>query len=178
MNRLGVLLVLLALVTGVARAADGDFWRQLTPEERRAAGIDQLSPDQQAALDQLARRYAREGARPTPEQVQQVRQEVREEGKREVKAEEKSKEVARAGLPADNKDVVVRSRATGKFNGWNGATIFRLQNGQTWVQSDASDRLWLPTMEDPEVEIRRSMLGGWKLYFAGKSYWVRVRRVQ
>ncbi len=192
MNRLHVLVVSLAVAAGMARAAEAGFWQQLTPEERRAAGLDRLSPEQQAALDGLAERYAREGARQVREHVKQevreeakqevraeVKKEVREEVKREMKTDEKTRAVAEAGLPpAEAKDLVVRSRAMGKFNGWSGETIFRLENGQVWVQSDKSDAVWLPTMQNPEVEIRASKLGGWKLYLMAKGFWVRVRRVK
>lgn len=192
MNRLHVLVVSLAVAAGMARAAEAGFWQQLTPEERRAAGLDRLSPEQQAALDGLAERYAREGARQVREQVKQevraetkqevreeVKQEVREEVKREMKTVEKTRAVAEAGLPpAEGKDLVIHSRVMGKFNGWSGETVFRLENGQVWVQTDHTDSLWLPTMENPEVEIRRSKIGGWKLYLGGRSSWVRVRRVK
>jgi len=41
------------------------------------------------------------------------------------------------------------------------ATVFRLENGQVWVQSNKSDTLWVPTMENPEVEsaLRSSAAG-------------------
>lgn len=192
MNRLHVLVVSLVVAAGMARAAEAGFWQQLTSEERRAAGLDRLSPEQQAALDGLAERYGREGARQVREQVKQevraeakqevreeVKQEVREEVKREMKTDEKTRAVVEAGLPpAEVKDLVIRSRAMGKFNGWSGETIFRLENGQIWVQTDNTDSLWLPAMENPEVEIRRSKIGGWKLYLSGRSSWVRVRRVK
>jgi hypothetical protein len=192
MKRFQVFVVSLAVAAGMVRAAEGGFWEQLTPEERRAAGLDQLSPAQQAALDGLTERFAREGARQVREQVKQevraeakeevreeVKKEVREEVKREMKTDEKARAVAEAGLPpAEPKDLAVHSRAIGKFNGWSGETIFRLENGQVWVQTDNTDLMWLPTMENPEVEIRRSKIGGWKLYMGGKSSWVRVRRVK
>jgi len=191
MNRIQVLLISLTMAVATVGAAEAGFWQQLTPEERRAAGLDQLTPEQQAVLDQLTGRYAREGARQVREQAKQearaevkqevraeVKQEVREEVKREMKTEEKTREVAKAGLPAEDKEVVIRSRIAGKFNGWSGATVFRLENGQVWVQSNKSDTLWVPTMENPEVEVRPSKLGGWKLYLMAKGFWVRVRRVQ
>jgi hypothetical protein len=192
MKRIHLLVASLVIAAGWARAAEPGFWQQLTPEERRTAGLDRLSPDQQAALDGLAARFAREGARQVREQVKQevraealvqvreeVKQEVREEVKREMKSEEKTRAVAQAGLPAEEpKDLAVRSRALGKFHGWSGETVFRLENGQIWVQTDNTDSFWLPAMENPEVEIRRSAIGGWKLYLGGKSSWVRVRRVK
>ena len=176
MKKINLAWLLLAMSMATAGAAEAGFWRQLTPEERRAAGVEQLTPEQQAALDALAARYAREGARQVREQVKQevreearaearaqVTPEVREEVRRELKAGEKAHEEARLGLPAEDKDAVVTSRILGRFNGWSGDTVFQLENGQTWVQANGSDSLWLPTMENPEVEIRSAKLGGWKL---------------
>jgi hypothetical protein len=183
--------LLFGMLMTTVGAAETGFWRQLTPEERRAAGVEQLTPDQQAALDVLAGRYAREGARQAREQVKQevreeakaearkeVKQEVREEVRRELKTDQKVHEEARLGLPAEEKDAVTASRIIGRFNGWSGGTVFRLENGQTWAQSNGSDSLWVPTMENPEVEIRSSKLGGWKLYLKGKGFWLRVRRLK
>jgi hypothetical protein len=191
MKKINLAWLLLAMSMATAGAAEAGFWRQLTPEERRAAGVEQLTPEQQAVLDALAARYAREGARQVREQVKQevreearaearaqVTPEVREEVRRELKAGEKAHEEARLGLPAEDKDAVVTSRILGRFNGWSGDTVFQLENGQTWVQANGSDSLWLPTMENPEVEIRSAKLGGWKLYLKDKGFWLRVRRVK
>jgi hypothetical protein len=107
-----------------------------------------------------------------------VKQEVREEVGQELKTDQQAQEEARLGLPAEDKDAVITSRLLGRFNGWSGGTIFRLENGQTWVQTNSSDSLWVPTMASPEVEIRSSKLGGWKLYLKGKGFWLRVRRLK
>jgi hypothetical protein len=191
MKKISMVWLFLAISLTAAGAVETGFWGQLTPEERRAAGVDQLTPEQQAALDRLAGRYAREGARQVREQVKQeareeakaearaeISQEEREEVKRELKAGEKAHEEARLGLPTQDKDAVIISRITGRFNGWSGATVFQLENGQTWVQANSSDSLWVPTMASPEVEIRSSKLGGWKLYLKGKGFWLRVRRIK
>ena len=182
MNRIQVLFISLTMTVATAGAAEAGFWQQLAPEERRAAGLDQLTPEQQAALDQLAGRYAREGAHQVREQAKQearaeVKQEVRAEVKQEMKAEERRREVAMAGLLVDDKETIIHSRIAGSFNGWSGATVFHLENGQTWVQSNKSDTMWLPTMDSPMVEIRASKLGGWKLYLLENGLWLRVRRV-
>ena len=183
--------VWLALVVALVpvRAEESGFWQQLTPEERRAAGVDRLTPPQQAALDELAGRYAREGARQISEQAKQevreevkrdvraeVIKEVREEVTKEVQAETKAKEEAKVGLK-ESRNESIHTRIKGEFKGWTGTTVFRLENGQAWVQEDRFDRQWIPTMTDPEVEIRQSGLGGWKLYVLPKRYWVRVKRI-
>lgn len=191
MRRISLAWLLLAVAMTTAGAADPGFWGQLTPEERRAAGLDQLTPQQQSALDALAGRYAREGARQVKEQAKQemreearaearaeVTPEVRAEVTRELKADQKVHEASQLGLPAEDKPAVITSRILGRFNGWSGAAVFPLENGQTWVQANSGDRLWVPTMENPEVEIRSSKLGGWKLYLKGQDLWLRVRRVK
>ena len=81
-------------------------------------------------------------------------------------------------MPAEDKETVIRSRIVGQFNGWSGTTVFHLENGQIWVQSNHADTLFIPTVENPEVEIRPSKLGGWKLYLQDHGYWLRVRRVK
>jgi hypothetical protein len=181
------ILVLALVFTAALGAAESSFWQQLTPEERQTAGIDRLTPAQQAALDAQVGRFVREGARQVREQVKQevrseVRQEVRAEVQQQVQAEVqkevKKRETARAGLKPDEKTDIIRSRITGEFKGWTGTTVFRLENGQVWVQTDNTDSQWVETAVNPEVELRHAVLGGWKLYYLPKGYWVRVRRVQ
>jgi hypothetical protein len=193
------MLLLSVTLIAAARAEEPGFWEQLTPAERRAAGLDRLTPEQRAALDRLAERFLHPGAADIGAVIEQSRQQIREEARQEVRAqvraevkqevraevkqelqaEEKAKAATRAGLPAGEEGpAVIRTRILGQFHGWSGATTFRLQNGQVWVQSNSDDSYWVPTMENPEVELRPSKLGGWKLYLTAKGTWVRVHRVQ
>ena len=203
MMKLSALLLVLMFAMVARAAPPAGFCQQLTPEERRAAGVDQLSPAQQAALDQLADRFARQVREQAKQEVREeakaevreqvkreareqaktevraeVKQEVREEVKRELTAERKVQAEARAGLPSADNEAVIRTRIVGKFNGWSGDTVFQLANGQTWVQANSSDSLWLPAMENPEVELRTSKIGGWKLFLVDQGFWLRVRRVK
>ena len=93
-------------------------------------------------------------------------------------AEEKTKQQAQMGLPSAEARETVVSRIRGRFNGWGGHTIFTLENGQVWVQSNSGDSLWIPAVQDPEVEIRPASLGGWRLYLRGTNYWLHVHRVK
>jgi hypothetical protein len=167
MKPISGLCLVFAMAVGALSAAEAGFWEQLGPDERRAAGVDRLTPEQQAALDRLVGRFAREGAT-----------QVREEVKRDLKAEQKVREEARAGLPVDEKNVAVHSRIAGKFEGWSGHTVFRLENGQVWVQTNSGDSRWVPMVENPEVEIRPAGLGGWKLFLVKEGFWLHVRRVK
>lgn len=156
-------LVFLCIVS--ARAEEG-FWGQLTPAERTAAGIDRLTAEQRAALDQLATRFAQTGA-----------QQARTEAAAEAAVQVREAARARIGLAPSADESVIRSRIKGKFKGWSYNQLFLLENGQRWKVVDRDSR-WFPTMTDPEVQIEPGMLGSWKLRLVSEGLWVRVRRVE
>jgi hypothetical protein len=156
----------------------------MTPEERRAAGVDQLTPAQQAALDEVAARYAREGARQavevvkaeTSEALRQAREQAKAEAKAEAAVETRKKKAANAGLAARDDDETIHTRITGDFRGWTGVTVFRLDNGQIWQQTDKESRFF-PKMVNPEVELIPTKWTGWKLRLVSEGLWVRVNRI-
>jgi hypothetical protein len=161
------------------RAAES-FVRQLTTEERHAAGLDQLTPAQQQALDALATRFASEGARVTEARVrEETKAEVvqaRAEAKVQAEAEAKQREAKKIGLEPDKESEMIKTRISGPFNGWRGRTLFKLENGQQWVQTDG-EVYAVPVVPGPEVEIVHSGFGGWKLAILPGGRWVRVKRV-
>jgi hypothetical protein len=174
-------LVLLFLSCGSLALAADQFWQQLTPAERAAAGLDQLSPEQRAALDRLAERYAKEGARQAVEVVKAetavaVKQ-AREEAKAQVKAEARKQKIENAGLAARDDDEVIHTRIAGDFRGWAGGTVFKLQNGQVWQQTDKEDRFF-PNMPDTEVALIPSKLIGWKMEVVKEGLAVKVKRIR
>lgn len=179
MKQLTLLGLCLALA-GAAPAAD-KFWQQLTPAERAAAGLDQLTPAQQAALDQLAGRFAKEGARHAVEAVQaEAKAEVVvavKQAREEAKAEVRKQKIENAGLAARDDDEIIRTRISGDFRGWTGNTTFHLENGQVWQQTDKENRFF-PRMTGPEVELVPSKWAGWKMTIVKEGLWVKVKRVK
>lgn len=175
---------LFLLCAGLAPAAD-KFWTQLTPEERAAAGLTALTAEQRAALDALADRYAKEGARREVEVVKaESRKEAseaarlaREQAKAEAKDEARKQKMENAGLAARDDDETIRTRITGDFRGWSGNTVFKLENGQTWQQVDRENRFF-PKMVDPEVELVPSRMTGWKMTLVAEGLWIRVKRIR
>ena len=166
----------------VAGFATDSFLQQLTPAERTAAGLDRLTPEQQAALDQLAQRYVKEGSRA---EVAKVREETkvevakaREETKAEVaKAVKKHDDDKRGFLKKDDpRTDGIESKIAGVFTGWEGRTLFKLENGQQWVQTDGQVYI-VPAQKGPDVEIVPSSLGGWKLWIQPAGRWIRVKRI-
>ncbi|MBI2517624.1 MAG: hypothetical protein HYV95_12040 [Opitutae bacterium] len=179
MTRLMLLLGLLA--AGVATAAEPSFWQQLTPEQRKAAGVEQLTPEQQAALDAAAALFAREGARREVEVVKAQAQTEKlaavQHAKEEAKAEHKKQTIASAGLAVREEDETIRTRIAGDFRGWTGKSVFTLENGQVWQQTDKEDRFF-PKMVNPEVTLTPHRLFGWKMTLVSGGLGIYVKRVK
>lgn len=152
------ILLLLSLLGMVAEASES-FSTRLTEAERRAAGLDQLTPEQLAALDAFVRRE-REGGE------QAVREKATAEAKVQVREEEKQKRAA---------ETRVLSRLVGRFDGWSRGTEFRLENGQVWRHT-GSDVRSVARVEAPAILIEK-VFGGWRLYDASGG-WCPVVRVK
>ncbi|ODU45030.1 hypothetical protein [uncultured Aquimonas sp.] len=85
----------------------------------------------------------------------------------------------RIGLPAERNAAndEVRSRLLGSFRGWTGNTVFRLENGQVWQQTDGG-RLAGVNLDSPEVKIEKSLFGAWYLSVEGYNTRAKVRRLE
>jgi hypothetical protein len=70
----------------------------------------------------------------------------------------------------------IQSRYDGQFTGWSGNTLFRLENGQVWKQSQ-SGRVSARAAR-PAVTIKRTTLGGYRMNVEGVSESIRVERVK
>jgi len=167
-------LLLVAVLTG--RAAE-DFWTRLTPEERAAAGLDGLTPEQRVALERLAARHADEAVARARTGAEATVRQAREQARAEVRAELREQKLASAGLDVRDDDEPIRTRIAGEFRGWNGRTVFRLANGQTWQQTDGEVRAF-SRRQEPEVVLTPTKLTGWKLTLADGGLWIRVKRIR
>jgi len=85
----------------------------------------------------------------------------------------------RIGLPpaASESGNRVQSRLLGSFRGWTGNTVFRLENGQVWQQTDGG-RLAGVNLDSPEVKIEKSLFGAWYLSVEGYNTRAKVRRLE
>lgn len=70
----------------------------------------------------------------------------------------------------------IRSRYVGEFTGWDGKTIFRLENGQVWQQIQSGRMAWRAT--SPMITIKRGFMGSYMLSVEGVNKTVRVKRIE
>lgn len=78
--------------------------------------------------------------------------------------------------PARGELAAVRSSVAGRFEGWGTRSRIRLVNGQVWEVSDDSNAVtWL---FNPQVTVRRALLGSFVLEVESLNRTARVRRVE
>jgi len=71
----------------------------------------------------------------------------------------------------------VRSRLLGEFRGWEGKTVFALENGQVWQQV-GNDKWAGVKLENPAITIEAAAFGSWRLKVEGYNTMTKVKRVR
>lgn len=161
----GVFLALaLALCLGQAHAAQfSSLEERMSAAQFRAAGLDKLSPEELAKLNQWLRdRWAPGSAAAAADP--------------DFSAGTAGAAAAPARSSLDTPRTTINDRIIGTFRGWSGSTIFRLENGQVWQQIEADS--WSVESEAPRVEIRPKLMGSWMLSIEGYNRSVRVKRIE
>lgn len=152
-------------------AAEGfsSLEEQMTGKEFTAAGLDKLSDEELAALNAWVRAHSlatldspKAGAAvATSAAVPETQQD-----RRGFKAEKD-----------ENDRAPISSRIVGRFDGWDGQTVFKLENGMIWEQAD-KDKFWVKALDNPQVTIEPGMFGTWRLSVEGYNSNCRVERIQ
>lgn len=160
-----VLFVVLLLGSALlASAADGVL-KSLPPERFTKAGLQKLTADELAELEQVIREAA-------AGQIAAA-----------AVADKKSPGWLRAlitlqetGDKPEGADAI-ESRLIGDYDGWTGRTQFKLENGQIWQQAAAGERFDAKRAA-PRVKIYPGMLGVYWLEVEGVRERVKVRPVK
>lgn len=71
----------------------------------------------------------------------------------------------------------ISARIEGPFTGWDGNTVFKLDNGMIWKQAEG-DTFYLKEIDSPLVTIKPGAFGTWRLSVEGYGSKVRVKRLQ
>lgn len=174
------MIVFAFLLVGLV-AAEPARLRDLPEDQFRAAGLHKLSAPELDALEQLwarrdetARREANdrvaaaEARAAAAEQAEKVPDDAKSPGwlhaLKTLRRVEEKPEDARA----------LESRLAGDFKGWNGRTLFHLENGQVWQQASAGeyqDRV----LKQPAVKIYPAAFGAYWMEVEGVRQRVRVK---
>ncbi len=161
MSKRLLLPILLALAfSGVQAAEFSSLEERMSETDFRAAGLDQLSPEQLAALNAWLRRHA-ETAGSTMGVSAMAPADTR-------------------GLqppPTDSSDRIV-SNLVGEFTGWGSSSRFELENGMVWETSGNVQPLHVRPISQPTVTIEPAFFGTWMLKVEGYNASVRVKRVR
>ncbi len=148
-----------------------EFTATLTPEERREAGLDKLSPAELARLQALVERY-KAGEVAVVQQVAEQKiaaAEVRAkaaETKAAAVPEQKGPGWFRALLTlqaagrqaGEDEAVEMQVRLAGTLRSFDGRRSFTLEDGQVWRMIERASYAG-PTLQNPTVTIRPGVFG-------------------
>ncbi len=148
-------LILLAAAGAVAAQTQSPTLEErMSQAEFRAAGLDKLSPEELQRLNAWLQSHGGAG---------------------------QTKYVTASGAPVFYPDTadrnVIETRISGVFTGWRGKTVFKLDNGQEWQQSE-SGQLFAGEFTNPAVKVKPMMLGSWLMVVDGCGCSVRVQRIK
>lgn len=75
-----------------------------------------------------------------------------------------------------NDEKYIRSRLDGEFTGWSGRTLFKLENGQVWRQSEPGR--FRAQIDRPLITIERGVFNSYRLKVEGMNRSIRVKRIR
>lgn len=135
--------------------------QQMTQEEFKAAGLDKLSAQELAALNQwLDRKIVDESAK------------VAKSTKEKIETEHRG--FFNFGGSTDP----IASRIKGEFRGFGRGRTYELENGQVWQQSDDASLAGV-RLTDPEVKINPGLIGNvWYMSVKGYNSRAKVQRTK
>jgi len=146
--------VLAVLITAAASAAEfSSLEERMSQAQFHATGLDKLSPEELKALNEWLRGHAATTTTVVTPSGQPV------------------------FYPKESEREVVESRIDGKFRGWAGASVFKLENGQEWTQAE-SGGFTNGTYDHPAVRIKPMLMGSWLMYVTPCGCSVRVTRTK
>lgn len=149
--------LMLAATATLTSAAPG-FTSGLSAEDQKKAGLDRLSTEERAYLDEL----------------------IAHAGKHAAKATESSKSSDHVTLQSGAKVefAAVESQIDGSFTGWSGKAVFNLKNGQRWKLANTGSSYYCPPIENPKVTITSAGFGGYNMKIQDVPGKVRVVPVE
>ncbi|MDX3935367.1 hypothetical protein [Stenotrophomonas sp.] len=156
-------LMSLSLPALAQRVVDGDLQQQMSPAEFKAAGLEKLTPQELAQLNNwLQGKVAALAAT--------AREEAREEGRQEVI-------VKNRGFHDFGSSDPIETNITDEFRGFAKGRRYVLANKQEWEQTDEATLSGVRKTA-PKVIINPGLVGVWYMKVDGYNTRAKVRRVK
>jgi hypothetical protein len=177
-GRKGIWLMALGLGWAAFAHADDSLKTIFSNEEYQAAGLDKLSPEEQAVLLRaLHQRGLGNGHQTAPARAEAPPAEKKGLWARVL-------DFGAEQLPLKNETdpgevTEVDAQMTEPFDGLSGKTMFRLDNGQVWQQRAGEEYFLGKAIPNPKVVIMRTRLGyRIKIPEVGAGFDVAVKRIK
>ncbi|HKJ91355.1 MAG TPA: hypothetical protein VJ960_09510 [Oceanipulchritudo sp.] len=161
-----ILCLLFFLTAFIAGLGAQSLREQMTEEQFARAGLEKLSEEELAYLDDWM-------SGKLDEEKERVVNEIIPEGDDRFGAEETIKRNVDRIRP---EPAALTARISGPFDGWDGDTVFRLDNGQVWKQVQRGK--FSVRLDDPVVRIEKGFLGAYFLSVDGFGSRVKVKRLK
>lgn len=147
------LILLIAATSVAAQTQSPTLEERMSQAEFRAAGLDKLSPEELQRLNSWLQSHG-------GTQTRYV-----------------SASGAPVFYPESGERNVIESRISGTFTGWRGKSVFKLDNGQEWQQTE-SGQYSAGEFSNPAVKVKPMLLGSWLMVVDGCGCSVRVQRIK
>ncbi|MFC6838636.1 hypothetical protein [Xanthomonas theicola] len=156
-------LAVVAAPAAAQRTVAGDLQAQMSAQAFKAAGLDKLSPQELAALnDWLQGKVAKDTA--------VALDRAKEEGRQEVI-------VKNRGFFDFGSQEPIESTLVGEFSGFSKGRRYVLANGQEWEQTESAS-LSSVHRSNPKVRIKPGIAGVWYMQIDTYNTRAKVRRVK
>jgi hypothetical protein len=175
-----LLLLVGCFACGVLSAAEEGFSsleEQMTGKEFSEAGLDRLSQAELDALNGWIRRHSLATLATPASASASASASGSASTAAAAAAVEDSAEDRRGFKDFEGDRTPITSRIVGNFSGWDGQTVFELENGMIWAQSD-KDKFYVKELENPVAVIEPGLFGSWKLHIEGHDSECRVERLE
>ena len=157
-SKFAALLILALAATAAGAAGFSSIEERMNGQEFSGAGLEKLTPDELARLNDWLRANW-----PSPSAATPYPAMADSRGLSEPKA---------------SRDAIV-SRLQGEFTGWHSRSVFSLENGMVWEAAGGTvTPLSTRPIENPTVIIEPALLGAWLLRIEGYNATLRVKRVK
>jgi len=164
-----ILLAIMAILFAQAVLAQSGFSsleEQMTGKEFQATGLEKLSAEELEALNSWIRSRSL-ATLDTPKAGSGAVYTEQSGDTRGFETEQMRK--------SDRSTIT--SRLVGSFTGWDGQTVFTLENGMIWEQAD-KDKFYVKAVNNPVVTIEPGAFRTWRLSVEGYASDCRVERIQ